>query len=176
MTKEIIEGIRKVIVPFVKKRLAEINYEGLGESDAKEFDEHMNEILDLATKALGQKSCSDVLDISVRKCEDAIGRADVEQTVEDNILCYTHSDRPIDQGPDTDCHMAIRTALRMLRKDLRKLPTVTSQQKVGHWIRKEDEFCWWYECDQCGEKPLHSRLNDKDVLSDWCPSCGAKMS
>lgn len=55
MTKEIIEGIRKVIVPFVKKRLAEINYEGLGKSDAKEFDEHMNEILDLATKALEQQ-------------------------------------------------------------------------------------------------------------------------
>ena len=55
MTKEIIEGIRKIVVPFVKKRLFEINYEGLGESDAKEFDEHMNEILDLATKALEQE-------------------------------------------------------------------------------------------------------------------------
>lgn len=55
--------------------------------------------------------------------DDAISRADVEQTVEDNILCYTHSDRAIDQDPDTECHMAIRTALRMLRKDLRKLPS-----------------------------------------------------
>ena len=52
---------------------------------------------------------------------DLISRADVEQTVEDNILCYTHSDRPIDQDPDTECHKAIRTALKMLRKDLRKL-------------------------------------------------------
>ena len=54
---------------------------------------------------------------------DLISRADVEQTVEDNILCYTHSDRPIDQDHDIECHMAIRTALRMLRKDLRKLPS-----------------------------------------------------
>lgn len=54
---------------------------------------------------------------------DLISRADVEQTVEDNILCYTHSDRPIDQDTDTECHEAIRTALRMLRKDLRKLPS-----------------------------------------------------
>ena len=60
MTKEIIEGIRKIVVPFVKKRLFEINYEGLGESDAKEFDEHMNEILDLATKALEQEPIIDV--------------------------------------------------------------------------------------------------------------------
>ena len=80
MTKEIIEGMRKVIVPFVKKRLVEINYEGLGESDAKELDEHMNEILDLATKALEQKSCSDVPDISVRKCEDAINREQAIKT------------------------------------------------------------------------------------------------
>ena len=55
--------------------------------------------------------------------DDLISRADVEQTVEDNILLYTHSDKPIDQDPDTECHMAIRTALRMLRKDLRKLPS-----------------------------------------------------
>ena len=59
--------------------------------------------------------------------DDLISRADVEQTVEDNILCYTHSDRPIDQDPDTECHMAIRTALRMLRKDLRKLPSAQSE-------------------------------------------------
>lgn len=60
---------------------------------------------------------------------DCISRADVEQTVEDNISCYTHSDRPIDQDPDTECHMAIRTALRMLRKDLRKLPSVQPESK-----------------------------------------------
>ena len=63
--------------------------------------------------------------------DDLISRADVEQTVEDNILCYTHSDRPIDQDPDTECHMAIRTALRMLRKDLRKLPSAQPEQR---WI------------------------------------------
>ena len=62
---------------------------------------------------------------------DLISRADVEQTVEDNILCYTHSDRPIDQDPDTECHKAIRTALRMLRKDLRKLPSVQPERKTG---------------------------------------------
>jgi len=60
---------------------------------------------------------------------DLISRSGVEQTVEDNILCYTHSDRPIDQDPDTECHMAIRTALRMLRKDLRKLPSAQSEIK-----------------------------------------------
>ena len=79
---------------------------------------------------------------------DTISRADVEQTVEDNILCYTHTDRPIDQDPDTECHMAIRTALRMLRKDLRKLPSVQPEKLTDKEQRiflsamgREEEVC-----------------------------------
>ena len=92
-------------------------------------------------------------------CDDAISRADVEQTVEDNILCYTHSDRPIDQDPDTECHMAIRMALRMLKKDLRKLPPVTSRSLNPEADREESkaycaecdhiEMCSWYPHDGC---------------------------
>ncbi len=74
-----------------------------------------------------------------RTTDGCISRADVEQTVEDNILCYTHSDRPIGQDPDTECHMAIRTALRMLRKDLRKLPPVQPKQiECEDAISRED--------------------------------------
>ena len=52
MTKERIEIIRQSLIPFVKKELLEINYEDLGKSDAKEFEKDLNEILDLANKAL----------------------------------------------------------------------------------------------------------------------------
>lgn len=38
MTKENIEIIRQSVIPFVKKELLDINYEGLGESDAEEFE------------------------------------------------------------------------------------------------------------------------------------------
>lgn len=92
-------------------------------------------------------------------CDCAISRADMEQTVEDNILCYTHSDRPIDQDPDTECHMAIRAALRMLRKDLRKLPPVTPRSLNPEADREESkaycaecdhiEMCSWYPHDGC---------------------------
>lgn len=58
MTRERIEGMREVILPFVKKRLLETNYEGLGKSDAEEFTRDFNEILDLATKALEQETVS----------------------------------------------------------------------------------------------------------------------
>lgn len=55
MTKERIEDFREIILPFVKKRLLEINYENLGESDAEEFEKDFNEILDLAIKTLEQE-------------------------------------------------------------------------------------------------------------------------
>lgn len=55
MTKERIEIVRQVLIPFVKKELLKINYEGLGKSDAEEFENDLNEILDLSIKALEQQ-------------------------------------------------------------------------------------------------------------------------
>lgn len=55
MTKERIESIREILLPFVAKKLKEINYEGLGESDAKEFTQDFNEILNLAEDTLEPK-------------------------------------------------------------------------------------------------------------------------
>ena len=59
MTKELIENIRTIIVPYMAHDLRRINYENMGEIDAEQFKEDMNEILDLATKALEQepKTC-----------------------------------------------------------------------------------------------------------------------
>ena len=59
MTRERIEDMREVVLPFVKKRLLETNYENLGESDAEEFAREFNEILDLAIKAIEQEPKSD---------------------------------------------------------------------------------------------------------------------
>ena len=55
MTRERIEDIREILLPFVKKQLLKINYENLGKSDAEEFEKDFNEILDLATKAIEQE-------------------------------------------------------------------------------------------------------------------------
>lgn len=61
MTKERIEIIRQSLIPFVKKELLKINYEGLGKSDAKEFEKDLNEVLDLASKALEQPTTQEIL-------------------------------------------------------------------------------------------------------------------
>ena len=148
MTRERIKDFKEIVLPFFTNYLLKKNYENLGKSDAEEFEKDFSEIIELADKALEQQPC-----------EDAISRADVEQTVEDNILCYTHSDRPIDQDPDTECDMAIRMALRMLRKDLRKLPPVTPRSLNPEADREESkaycaecdhiEMCSWYPHDGC---------------------------
>lgn len=66
MTRERIEDMREVVLPFVKKRLLETNYEGLGKSDAKEFEREFNEILNLAIKALEQESVLDKIRAEIR--------------------------------------------------------------------------------------------------------------
>ena len=43
----------------------------------------------------------------------------------------------------------------------------------GEWIKKDDGVCWWWECSNCGERPL--RRYKTDVLSNFCPNCGADM-
>ena len=55
MTRELIENIRAIIVPYMAYDLRRINYENMGEIDAEQFKEDMNEILDLAAKALEQQ-------------------------------------------------------------------------------------------------------------------------
>ena len=55
MTRERIEDIREIVLPFVKNVLLKNNYENLGKSDAEEFTRDFNEVLDLAMKALEQE-------------------------------------------------------------------------------------------------------------------------
>lgn len=55
MTREKIEDIRFIVIPFAANILKGINYEGQGDSDAKEFIDDFNVIFDLAIKALEQE-------------------------------------------------------------------------------------------------------------------------
>ena len=46
---------------------------------------------------------------------------------------------------------------------------------VGKWVKNHDEVMWWWECSNCKEKPLISRFGGAEVLSAYCPRCGAKL-
>lgn len=48
-----------------------------------------------------------------------------------------------------------------------------AERKKGEWVKryKELDLCtaWWYECSECGYKPVNS------MLTAFCPNCGAEM-
>ena len=71
MTRERIEDFREIVLPFVKKRLLETNYEGLGKSDAEMFAKDFDEILNLAIKALEQEPTTKN-DLEVQKAIEII--------------------------------------------------------------------------------------------------------
>ena len=89
MTKERIEMIREGLIPFVKKKLLDINYEGLGKSDAEEFEKDLNEVLDLASKALEQQPSEDC--VSRKAMLNAI--TEIDNNV--NMDIYTNEVREI---------------------------------------------------------------------------------
>ena len=52
---------------------------------------------------------------------------------------------------------------------------LSEQRPQGKWIKIIENLSWHYECNQCHNRPLMARLVDEDVLSDFCPNCGADM-
>ena len=71
------------------------------------------------------------------------------------------------------------TEILKLRKDLRGLPSIQSEQKRGRWIYGEDEYgIDGYHFDKCGVfvqwDYTHKFIN---YIEDYnfCPNCGSKM-
>jgi len=93
MTRERIEDMREVVLPFVKKRLLETNYEGLGEADAKEFEREFNEILNLAIKALEQEPILDKLRAEIWDLQ--YGDEEKSMTDEDRADAYNNAIRQV---------------------------------------------------------------------------------
>ena len=66
-------------------------------------------------------------------------------------------------------------------KQIKALPSITPQQRVGRWINKYAEdacgerYSYW-ACSECGRDVGFNLANIEDVLSDYpyC-HCGAKM-
>ena len=95
-----------------------------------------------------------------KPCEDAISR----QAVLEQINCWIGSGE-----------YRYTNATHYLTRRMQELPPVNPQPKMGHWKKKEDDTRWWYVCSECEQEPLKNRWNDDDVLSTFCPNCGAKM-
>lgn len=57
----------------------------------------------------------------------------------------------------------------------RQLPAAEVAPMVhGRWIRTYEDCDLCHKCSLCGKSALLDG-NEKEVLSPWCPHCGAKM-
>lgn len=67
---------------------------------------------------------------------------------------------------DDDWNVAICKCIETIKK----LSSVTPQQKMGHWILTDDDFVYCSECeDSYYPRPI-------DASWYYCPHCGTKMS
>jgi rubrerythrin len=61
------------------------------------------------------------------------------------------------------------------------LAVIASQKTVdtvevvhGRWVKKTEDYVYYYACSECGEPVLKSQWGH-DFFSDYCPNCGAMM-
>lgn len=61
--------------------------------------------------------------------------------------------------------------IRDIVEDIKKLPSVQPEQKVGHWIRRvvDSGYNANWKCSECGYKEM------TDFPTKYCPFCGLKM-
>ena len=154
MTKERIEEMRKAVLPFVKKKLVEINYEGLGKYDAEEFEKDFNELLNLASKALEQQPC-----------EDCVSREQALLALTGKNLSSKNTEKLIS----------------LFNKRIKALPPVAPTYKKGKWILNETQGVQaagykTYHCSEC-KREISSKYHGKMSLLKEFPYChfGAKM-
>ena len=106
----------------------------------------MEEAIKVIIEALEQEPCGDCISRqAVNELVDELARA-----ISDERCC-------ISRGRSTATIM----------RDIRHLPSVTAQPKMGRWIEHFDQIWKWYECDQC-----HTDWGDS---VNYCPNCGSKM-
>ena len=101
----------------------------------------------------GYKPNEEMFNIAIKvleqqPCEDAISREDVEECQE--LMEDTYGD--------------LVYVVRM--SDIRQLPPVVPQSKMGKWIEKYHETFKYY-CSICN--------SGSDLKTKFCPNCGAKM-
>jgi hypothetical protein len=55
------------------------------------------------------------------------------------------------------------------------LPSVTPIRPKGHWIKTELPSRDAHECSECGNLAIFDECRNEEMLTDFCPNCGAKM-
>lgn len=104
-------------------------------------------------------------------CDDCINRQAAIDTIESWLSC--------DDYNETERHI-----MRAMQSVLYDLPSVTPEEKTGHWIDEADNIDALfdrhkYKCSKCGELANYFVGGSEDwwnlIKPNFCPNCGAKM-
>lgn len=107
--------------------------------------------------------------VTPKPCEDCISRQAVNELVDELARAIS----------DERCCISRGRSTATIMRDILHLPLVTPQQKMGRWITwkeagndipSETRF----ECSVCHDA-AQTLCNGLDLLSTYCPNCGAKM-
>lgn len=74
---------------------------------------------------------------------------------------------------ETEDSLCYNLGLGVAEEVVNSLPS--AEPKTGEWVRKDDELFFWYECSECGNKPMANRFSYREERSAFCPHCGARM-
>lgn len=107
-------------------------------------------------------------------CEDYVSRQAVLE-IFGYVMDYW-KEHAIDVEPH-EIEDAIIEQYTFTAEELSKLPLVTPQTKVGHWIAQNIHNCHTdFKCSKCGY--VHNFLHlygEPTADYPYCPNCGAKM-
>lgn len=110
-------------------------------------------------------------------CEDCISRKGLLKIYEDRFLELQKIKRLKDNKGAEDRQMGVNYCINILKE----MPPVTPQQRMGRWIRNDNQGvqavgCLTYHCSECGRE-IGSKYHGKISLLKEYPycHCGAKM-
>lgn len=109
----------------------------------------LKEAYDMAIKALEQEPC-----------DDCISRQEVLDYIEGSGA---------ELGHDSENEL--------VRQDIKALPSVTPQTKIGKWVAQDIHNCHAdFKCSACGYIHSFTHLYGEPTADySYCPNCGAKM-
>ena len=135
----------------LNKAIGILTYNQVNFCKSKEAVANMNEIIEALEK------------IDQEQCGDCIRRSDIGLTDFEIVMCSGD----------------YKEGLKMLLDKIEKAPSVSPMPKMGRWITwkeagndipSETRF----ECSVCHDA-AQTLCNGLDLLSTYCPNCGAKM-
>lgn len=146
--QEVINGMRKIVKPYLAKQLKKINFEGCGNTDKAEFETDFEIVLTLAEQALAIPSAEPYKE---EPSGDVISRqAVLEQT-------YNWS---------KDEFLRVANPFHYLRKRINSLPPVTPQPKIVHC-----KDCKYFEYDSVAKVDGIPLIVAHEICNKWGDGC-----